>query len=56
MTIKKRNAIAAALTVATIAVSFSLASCQGRRMSDMEPKGETVEVSVDTPETVDSIS
>ena len=43
---KKNNkwTIAAAM-VATIVISVcSLSSCKGRRMSDMEPDGDTVEV------------
>lgn len=40
----------AATTVATIVVSLSLVSCQGRKMSNMEPLGETVEVVIDRPD------
>lgn len=32
--------------VATIVVSASLCSCEGRKMSNMEPTGDTVEVMV----------
>ena len=32
------------MTVATIAVSCLLSSCEGRKMSNMVPRGETVEV------------
>ena len=42
--------VAAALA-ATIVVSLLLSSCQGRKMSNMEPTGETVEVVVN-PDTV----
>lgn len=43
--------------VATIVASFSLASCEGRKMSNMKPTGDTVEVVVSTPETApDSIA
>lgn len=46
---KKHNkAIAAALT-ATIAVSAILTGCEGRKMSNMTPDGETVEVVVEEP-------
>lgn len=43
------KAIAAAL-VATIVVSISLTSCEGRKMSNMQPTGETVEVIIERPE------
>lgn len=45
---KKMNikAIAAAF-VATVALSCIMTSCEGRKMSNMEPTGETVEVDVD---------
>lgn len=37
--------------LAVIAVSAAMMSCQGRTMKNMEPTGETVEVSVsDAPE------
>lgn len=38
--------------VATIVISIcSFPSCKGRRMSDMEPDGDTVEVVVGNPDT-----
>lgn len=46
MNLLKLRAIAAA-TVATIVVSICLVSCQGRRMSNMQPLGETVEVNIE---------
>ena len=39
-----RFAIAAVMMIATMAVSCMLSSCEGRKMSNMQPKGETVEV------------
>lgn len=36
----------AAAVVATILVSFLLGACQGRKMSNMTPTGDTVEVEV----------
>lgn len=50
MKYKNTGTIAAAV-VATIVVSICLGSCQGRKMSNMEPLGETVEVVIDTPDT-----
>lgn len=50
---KKNNkwTIAAAM-VATIVISIcSFPSCKGRRMSDMKPDGDTVEVEVGNPDT-----
>lgn len=49
--------IAAALMVATIVVSLLCASCEGRKMSNMTPTGETVEVVIgdDTISDTDSI-
>lgn len=38
----------AAAFAATIVASIGLCSCEGRKMSNMEPNGETVEVVVDT--------
>lgn len=46
-----KKAIAAACMIATIAASFSLASCEGRKMSNMQPTGDTVEVVVDNHQT-----
>lgn len=43
------KAIAAA-TVAAIAFSGILLSCQGRKMSNMEPTGDTVEVVISAPD------
>ena len=40
----------AAASVATMVVSFFLSSCEGRKMSNMKPAGETVEVNIDRPE------
>lgn len=48
MKYRKILTIAAAL-VATIVISAGMQSCQGRKMSNMEPKGETVEVDIPTP-------
>jgi len=45
---KNSKAIAAAM-VATIAVSAILTGCEGRKMSNMTPDGETVEVVVGEP-------
>lgn len=56
MRFKSNKTIAAAI-VATIVISISaltLTGCQGRKMSNMEPTGETVEVEINTP--ADSIS
>lgn len=53
---KKNNkwTIAAAM-VATIVISVcSLSSCKGRRMSYMEPDGDTVEVVIGNPDTSSS--
>lgn len=53
----KSNKTIAAATVATIVISISvltLTGCQGRKMSNMEPTGETVEVEINT--SADSIS
>lgn len=44
--------IAAALPAATIVVSLLCASCEGRKMSNMVPKGETVEVNVDAQDSI----
>lgn len=38
------KAIAAAAWAATIVACFMTASCEGRKMDNMEPRGETVEV------------
>lgn len=40
--------IAAAAWVATIVACFMAVGCQGRKMSNMEPKGETVDVVIQT--------
>ncbi|MDE7402714.1 MAG: hypothetical protein K2M87_04800 [Muribaculaceae bacterium] len=48
MTLRKYSATAARL-LATVAVSVSiilLSSCEGRRMSNMQPTGETIEVNI----------
>ncbi|MDE7180737.1 MAG: hypothetical protein K2N88_06025 [Muribaculaceae bacterium] len=45
----------AAAVVATIVVSISLTSCEGRRMSNMEPNGETVDVVIEKPLPNDSV-
>ncbi|MDE6006073.1 MAG: hypothetical protein K2G67_00760 [Muribaculaceae bacterium] len=50
MKFKNIGTIAAA-TVATIVASIGMGGCQGRKMSNMEPLGETVEVVIDTPDT-----
>lgn len=50
MTKHKSKAIAATVMVATILVSLALGACRGRKMSNMEPKGETVEVVIDNPD------
>lgn len=44
----------AAAFVATILISVSLCGCSGRKMSNMEPLGETVEVEVTNAEASDS--
>lgn len=36
----------AATAVATIVISISLCSCEGRKMSNSQPKGETIEVEI----------
>lgn len=46
-----RKSIAAAASTATIAASFLLVSCEGRKMSNMEPTGETVEVVINDADT-----
>lgn len=50
------RAIAAAAIAATIAASCMLVSCEGRRMSNMTPAGDTVEVvpgpSVEYPDSI----
>lgn len=43
--------VIAARMLATIAVFITLTSCEGRKMSNMEPTGETVEVVVGTDTT-----
>lgn len=48
MKIRFKHAVAAVATTATIASCLTMTSCQGRKMSNMVPTGETVEVSVDT--------
>ena len=45
----------AATSVAAIAFSFILASCQGRTMNNMEPTGDTVEVNITSAEAVDTL-
>lgn len=50
----KTKAIAAAALAATIVASFSAVSCQGRKMSNMVPKGETIEVYVADTDTIPS--
>lgn len=40
----------AATSIAAIAFAFTLASCQGRKMNNMQPTGDTVEVSISSPE------
>lgn len=50
MKFKSNKAIAAAV-VATIVVSIALGACQGRKMSNMEPTGETVEVVIGDADT-----
>lgn len=47
----KSNAIAAAVMVATIVVSSMFVSCEGRKMSNMKPTGETVEVVINEADT-----
>ena len=44
-----RKAIAAAM-VATIAASLTFSGCEGRKMSNMTPDGETVQVVIDEPQ------
>ena len=50
------KAIAAAASVATIVVSLLFASCEGRKMSNMTPTGETVEVVIGDNAAVDTDS
>lgn len=40
----------AATVVATIVISIALSSCEGRKMSNMVPTGDTVEVVINTPD------
>lgn len=51
----KKLAIAAA-SVATIVVFTSLPSCKGRKMSNMEPTGDTVEVVIQQTDATDSVA
>lgn len=54
---KFRNTLTiAAATVATIVVSIALPSCQGRRMDNMVPTGETVKVVIAEPAVADTIT
>lgn len=53
--IKHLRTIAAAM-VATIVSSVALCGCSGRKMSNMEPTGETVEVEVISAEVSDSVN
>lgn len=54
MRIKSSKAIAAAM-VATIVISIStLTACEGRKMSNMTPTGDTVEVEVSTQAAADT--
>lgn len=53
MNLKNKKAIAAAM-VATIAASICLGACKGRKMSNMEPTGETVEVVISSPDEGDT--
>lgn len=56
MGIKSSKAIAAAM-VATIVISMSmLTACEGRKMSNMTPTGDTVELEVARPDSPDSTS
>lgn len=45
----------AATTIATIVVSILLTACEGRRMSNMQPSGDTVEVVIDHPDTIPTL-
>ena len=47
-----RKAIAAASLVATIVASCTLCSCKGRKMSNMEPLHDTVEVVIASPDSI----
>lgn len=52
MKLNMKKSIAAAACAATIVVSMiSLTGCEGRRMSNMQPNGETVEVEVSVNDT-----
>lgn len=52
MKLNMKKSIAAAVWVATIVVSaVLLTACEGRRMSNMQPNGETVEVEVSAADT-----
>lgn len=47
---KQNKKTIAAAAVATIVVSLTmLTGCEGRRMSNMTPTGETVELNIDEP-------
>lgn len=49
---KKNHRLAiAAGALATIVTSLALASCEGRKMTNMQPAGETVEVIIDSAAT-----
>lgn len=52
MNLKNKRAIAAAM-VATIVASICVGGCKGRKMSNMEPTGDTVEVVIVNSEATD---
>lgn len=45
----KHKATVAAMSVAAALSLSMLCACEGRKMSNMKPKGETVEVNITTP-------
>lgn len=46
------KAIAAAMAATIVVSMMALTSCEGRKMTNMEPTGETVEVVIDGVESV----
>lgn len=56
MKLNNPKAVAAILPgVATIVASIFMTSCEGRRMSNMVPTGDTVEVIIEQPQEVDTL-
>lgn len=48
------NKATAATFVAAVAVLSGLTSCKGRTMDNMEPTGETIEVNIENPSTIEA--